>query len=145
MWCRLICVCKWNAPSFKISLRGIRAGRPPKLFDRKWWMRYGSELWGESSSVWFSFSFVFKYFFEILTLTTKELTSCSVQLHSQSEWRMTQTALGNNNTKKQQKNKKTIDAKVGTATESGQISRFIETNCVLDLFVIACKTLSSAR
>lgn len=48
----------------------------------------------------------FKYFFQILTLTTKELTSCSAQLHSQSEWRMTQTALGNNNTKKEKKKKK---------------------------------------
>lgn len=45
-------------------------------------------------------TFYFLSFFKILTRTTRELTSCSVQLHSQSEWRMIQTTLGNNNTKR---------------------------------------------
>lgn len=74
------------------------------------WQKVMNEIWirivGEkqlSLQTFFLLFLFFKYFFQILTLTTKELTSCSVQLHSQSEWRMTQTALGSNNTKKQNK------------------------------------------
>lgn len=81
MWCWLICVCKWNALSVKIIPRGSMWKRPPKLFDTKWWTRYGSK----PAQVFFSaMVFIFS------ERTKKRLPAPLSQLNSQNEWKMTQ-------------------------------------------------------
>lgn len=81
MWCWLICVCKWNAVSVKIIPRGSMWKRPPKLFDTKWWTRYGSK----PAQVFFSaMVFIFS------ERTKKRLPAPLSQLNSQNEWKMTQ-------------------------------------------------------
>lgn len=70
---------------------GIDVERPPKLFDTRWWMRYGSELWEKLSPVASCDGF---YFHCKNKRSGFLLSSFNVsQFSSGREWKMTQTVL----------------------------------------------------
>lgn len=69
------------------------------------WQKVMNEIWirsesGGKSAQSADSSFFFNplFFLKFLTPTTKEHNSCLVHLHSHSEWRMTQTGLGEKQT-----------------------------------------------
>lgn len=102
---------------------GINVGRPPKLFDRKWWMRYRSKLWENQLSVqWTCNGFYFhcQYKRAGFLLSPSNLTKWMKNDENSSDfWK---------------KKKKMLYRKVTTKTKSGEMWWFMEKKSVWSLF-----------